>query len=251
MVECLVAHVAGKTLLQPEIIPPLGRHQIAKPLVGQLMSNDLSHILHMLRRRGQLLILWHQQCRVTERDQTPVLHGAESKVRHRDKINLGQFVLDAEIILVVGQELAHHFVGIVCHLHERRLCPDLHVRREAAVQAAIGGVLHVGDNERQQICGHFGRGHEIIALVARTFSAEEGESTLDLILTRNSNKFAHLKRDWGILESVMFILFSVIMLTVKLAFMSGRSKQGKARRASMGENCVEITQLQQKEREED
>lgn len=44
----------------------------------------------------------------------------------------------------------------------------------------------------------------------------------------------------------MFTLFSVIMLTVKLAFMSGRSKQGKARRASMGENCVEITQLQQR-----
>lgn len=40
----------------------------------------------------------------------------------------------------------------------------------------------------------------------------------------------------GILDKAMAVRVGLIILIVKFAFMSGRSKHGKARRASIGEN---------------
>lgn len=47
----------------------------------------------------------------------------------------------------------------------------------------------------------------------------------------------------GIFDSAINLSFSRIMLIWNCAFLSGRSKQGNARLASIGENCVLASHL--------
>lgn len=45
LINGLVGVVGGKTFLKPEIVPPLGGHQVAEPLVGDLVSQSEGGVL--------------------------------------------------------------------------------------------------------------------------------------------------------------------------------------------------------------
>jgi len=40
-----VLEISGEPFVQPNRVPPFGRHQITKPLMGQFMGIDRSHVL--------------------------------------------------------------------------------------------------------------------------------------------------------------------------------------------------------------
>ena len=44
-IDCQIFHHVGKALVEPEVIPPLHRHEIAKPLVAELVANDGGNVL--------------------------------------------------------------------------------------------------------------------------------------------------------------------------------------------------------------
>lgn len=96
-----VLHEAGEALVEPQLVPPLHRHQVAEPLVRQLVrdhlfrsdrieslanqfeSPHLGRLLHVLG--GRLADVVEQQY-VAVGDEAPVLHGALRELRHRDHV---------------------------------------------------------------------------------------------------------------------------------------------------------------------
>lgn len=52
MVHCKVAHVRGKTFVEPNIVPPFHRHQIPKPLSTkreELMCAEIQSLIIYVR----------------------------------------------------------------------------------------------------------------------------------------------------------------------------------------------------------
>lgn len=67
----LVAHVLGEGLVQPDVVPPLERHQIAEPHMGHLVGDhDAAGLAFGVGDGGAVDEL------VAEGDQAGVLHGA-------------------------------------------------------------------------------------------------------------------------------------------------------------------------------
>ena len=67
-----IFHHVGKTLIQPEVIPPLHGHQIAEPLMGHFMGNDQGNLL----AAGHTGIVIHQQEDFSVGHQAPILHSS-------------------------------------------------------------------------------------------------------------------------------------------------------------------------------
>ena len=98
-----VAEIGGKALVEPQIFPVGRRYQIAEPLVGDLMGDDLTDPLNPFRRGG----LWEMEQQVfPECDGAPVFHGAESKIGNGNQVHLGQRIVDAVIIFAILQRFA-------------------------------------------------------------------------------------------------------------------------------------------------
>ena len=73
-----VFHHVGKALVEPEIVPPLHRNQVTKPLVGQFVGDDGGdQLLHV--KRGVVGV--KQEVGFTVGYQPPVLHRPSGKVR--------------------------------------------------------------------------------------------------------------------------------------------------------------------------
>jgi hypothetical protein len=70
-------HPRGEALVEPQVVPPVHRHQVTKPLVGELVDDDLGHAL-TLTRRG---VLVDEQVDLAVGHKAPVLHGARGKLR--------------------------------------------------------------------------------------------------------------------------------------------------------------------------
>ena len=85
MIHGQILDPGGKPLIEPEVSPPLHGHEIAKPLVGQLMGDDYGHALPSGLRR---LFGVHEYRRFPIGDCTPVFHSARRKVRNGDQVHL-------------------------------------------------------------------------------------------------------------------------------------------------------------------
>jgi hypothetical protein len=69
--ERLVRHVRSEAFVEPQIVPPAHRDQIAEPLMGQLVRHHRTDGVQVQRSTYLRLV---QQQRFPVRDQTPVFH---------------------------------------------------------------------------------------------------------------------------------------------------------------------------------
>ena len=67
-----VFHHVGKTFVEPQVVPPAHRHEVAEPLVGQLVSNDGSN--QLLHVEGGVVRV-QEEIGFTVSYQAPVFHG--------------------------------------------------------------------------------------------------------------------------------------------------------------------------------
>ena len=102
MLRGLLLHPAGKTLVEPEVVPPAHGDEIAEPLMRHLMRQDAEDAAPRRIRIGGRV---EQQPALEKGDAAPVLHGAAESAGHRDQVELGQRIFHAEIIVVIGQQL--------------------------------------------------------------------------------------------------------------------------------------------------
>ena len=150
-----VAQPGGKGFIQPDVVPPGRRHQVAKPLVGQLMRGD-GHVFALeLRRLGGRV---GQQHGGSVGDQAGVFHRAKVDGEWNGQaVELGVRVRQAEISLQPLNDGAGDAgsVGRVGAAAARR--DDAH-RRVAGLRrrpAGGAGVNHLKITHRkgQQVAG--------------------------------------------------------------------------------------------------
>ena len=102
----LVAHPCREGFVQPDIVPPFRRHQIAKPLVGQLVRMGRQRAA-LLAERGALI---NQECRFAVDDRARILHSAIGKVRRGDEVELGVWVWIVEIFFLYTEHFKRGFM---------------------------------------------------------------------------------------------------------------------------------------------
>ena len=101
VVDDLVGHPGGERLVEPQVVPPGHRHQVAEPLVRQLVGDHLRDpLLHRQRRGGGI----GQQRHLAEGDGARVLHRARLEVGDADLIELAERVGEAEVVLEPRQD---------------------------------------------------------------------------------------------------------------------------------------------------
>ncbi len=153
-----VTEVSGEALVEPKILPIRRRHQVAEPLMSDLVGDHLADSF-LPGFGGDARIV--QQQVFTKGNGPPVLHGAEREVRDGDEIHLGQRIRDA----VVGFAECQRFAA--------ELQPEVGVflgggQREHP-HAAVDRILQrfeLAHAEEDQIGGHLGRGLENHAFFA-------------------------------------------------------------------------------------
>ncbi len=152
-------HPARKALVEPNVVPPRHGDEIAEPLMRHLMSEDGKDAASRIGRIARRI---EQQAALEKRDAAPVLHGAAEAAGNRDQVELGQRIGDAEIVVVVAQQV------------------DRAVEREAALRRLAargddsdgdvvdlgGDALELADGEDEEIARHARRRREGDALEA-------------------------------------------------------------------------------------
>jgi len=70
----------GKALVEPEVGPPLHRHEVAKPLMSELVADNVGDVLLGLERRLALIV---QEVDGAIRDKTPLFFFSWFTVKRR------------------------------------------------------------------------------------------------------------------------------------------------------------------------
>ena len=128
----------GEGFVQPQVVPPLHRHIVAEPHVGQLVQHG--HHAAFGERVGHLGV---EHVLVADRDQADVLHRARVVLRHVDLVVLGVRVRDAPGLGVEREALLGDVEQVVDVLGEglgQRLAAVLAHRHDAAVLVLVLGV---------------------------------------------------------------------------------------------------------------
>ena len=125
-------HVGGKTLVQPQAVPPFHGDQVAEPLVRHFMQDH--------REQALLLGGGHaaggQEAGFGEGNGSCVFHRAIDELRHQDLVVLLERVGDAEIVVEVDQAFLRGLEPVRrCDLCCNRLA------REQAHRILAAGVL--------------------------------------------------------------------------------------------------------------
>ena len=148
-----VGHVGRERLVEPEVVPPLHRDEVAEPHVGHLVQHDLGAVepLDVGRRVAE-----DHPLRVG--DTADVLHRAHVELGHEDLVVLVERIAEVEEVGVEAQALAgdlEELVGVEV-LGQRGAAADAERRVFPAVVEA-----HVGTRrERQQVGAEARGGHE-------------------------------------------------------------------------------------------
>ena len=94
-VGALHLHERGEGFVEPDAVPPLHRHQVAEPHVGELVVDDVGDVLQLGLRRPLGI---DEQQHLAERDAAEVLHRAEREVGNGDQVALVARVRDAVVV---------------------------------------------------------------------------------------------------------------------------------------------------------
>ena len=81
--------------------------------MGDLVGDDFINTL--LRRDGRILRI-EQQRRFVVGNSAPILHGAPKSTRDRELIELGQWIWNPKILIVIMQNLGRAFQGVAAAL---------------------------------------------------------------------------------------------------------------------------------------
>ncbi len=206
-------HPGGEAFVEPEVIPPLHGDHVAEPLVGHLVGDDRGDAFPV--GDGGVLSV-EEKVGLAIGDAAEVLHCAGLEVGEGDHVELGHWVLDAEVLVVKGEDVLGSFEGGAGE-------GDLVGGGAGADGDAVGGALgalEVADEKGDEVGGHLRR-------------AGEGEGVLRLPVIRA----AGLSETWLVLEMTVSRLSTVRAMS-KVALYAGSSNDGKARRASVASNWV-------------
>ncbi|KAI6764699.1 hypothetical protein HG531_012586 [Fusarium graminearum] len=83
----------SKTLVEPELVPPVHGNEVTEPLVGKLVCDNIGNSVLESRVRGLLVV---ENLGSTVGNKTPVLHGTVSELVDSDQIGLGQRVVNVK-----------------------------------------------------------------------------------------------------------------------------------------------------------
>ena len=106
-VHGLVGHPGRERLVEPQVVPPHHRDQVAEPLVRELVGDHLRDaLLHVERCGGRI----EQQRHLAKGDRPGVLHRAGLEVGHADLIQLPVGVRLPEVVLEERQHRGGAFL---------------------------------------------------------------------------------------------------------------------------------------------
>ncbi len=126
-----IREVGGECLVQPQVIPPAHRHEVAEPHVSKLMQHDLTAD-EALAVCGRVT----EEEPVVEGDGTDVLHGTGVELRHEELVVLAEGVGPAEQAGVVVHALARHLEDL------SRAALELSTHRGTSVEAEGYAFMH-------------------------------------------------------------------------------------------------------------
>ena len=123
-----VRHVGGEALVQPQVVPPAHRHEVAEPHVRHLVEDHLAPVEALVVRRRIA-----EDEHLGEGDRADVLHRPRVELRHEDLVVL------AERVRVV-EELREEVEPLLCDFEQLRL---VHVGDERLAREEAEGDLAV------------------------------------------------------------------------------------------------------------
>mmetsp|Transcript_27182 Transcript_27182/g.54265 ORF Transcript_27182/g.54265 Transcript_27182/m.54265 type:complete len:230 (+) Transcript_27182:1481-2170(+) len=142
-------------LVEPEVVPPLHRDKVSKPLVRKLVRDDRAHPLPLA---AASLDGVYEQVYLPVRDQAPVLHGPHGELGDAYHVELGERVRHAEEVVVKVE-------GLEGALEAERARLGLAGGGVHADHDAVGGdgldEVKVAHAEGHEVRRHLGRVHEL------------------------------------------------------------------------------------------
>ena len=148
----LARHPRGETLVQPQVVPPGHRDEVAEPLVRDLVRDDAVDALLLAQRIFRVV----QEAAFVVGDRPPVFHRAAYATGKRDLVQLGQRVRLAEVAVVIAHDLLGRLHRVAC-----ALALAFHgVDAEPDSIDAVFQEIHLSDEERHQIRRHGHRSGE-------------------------------------------------------------------------------------------
>jgi hypothetical protein len=146
----------GERLVQPQVVPPAHRDQVAEPHVRHLVQDRLA-----ARLPGEVGDPRPENVGLQEGDAARVLHRAFFELGHEELVVLPERVLDAERIVVEVEALAGHLEDLVgVEVLGQRLTAE-EAERDAVVLVP-DHVVRAG-RDRRDVGRHDRRGREVPA----------------------------------------------------------------------------------------
>src|SRR5258707_531056 len=143
----LARHPRGEALVQPQVVPPGHRHEVAEPLVRDLVRDDAVDPLLLLQRIFARVV---EEAAFVVGDRAPVLHRAAYAPRKRDLIQLDQGVRLAEVVVEVVEDL----LGRLHRVTRARALAFDGMDPEPDSIGAVFQEIHLPDEEPHQIRRH-------------------------------------------------------------------------------------------------
>ncbi len=186
-------------LVEPQVVPPLHRHEIAEPHVRHLVQDGLGAAL--VRRPGHLAA---EDVVLQERHGSRVLHRARVELRNEQLVVLAERIRHAEVLVVEAESLfrlGEQSLG-VHELRQRRAAEQ--AQRNVAVLVAVGVVpagVWTGD-QRHQVGAHLRRDDEGVPLGrARVLHTGGGAVGDDLPVRRRRDGHLESRLEVGLVEA--------------------------------------------------
>mmetsp|Transcript_104110 Transcript_104110/g.293600 ORF Transcript_104110/g.293600 Transcript_104110/m.293600 type:complete len:341 (+) Transcript_104110:1440-2462(+) len=154
LVRCKGLHPIGEALVEPEVVPPRHCHEVAEPLMGELVRyHDADSLLLGHGRSLEVA----QEVHLTIRHQAPILHRSGREIRNGDHVQLRQGVRHAEKVVVEfqGPDATIQGVSALAALPGN----GEYAHGRSSLRYA-GDALKVPDAEGQEVRAHLGRSIE-------------------------------------------------------------------------------------------
>ena len=145
VVDDAIGHPGGERLVQPEVVPPRHRDEVAVPHVRELVRDHLARPLVLVERHGRRI---EQEQRLAEEHRAGVLHRTGLEVRHGHEVELAVRIRDVEVLLEATQRLGRGLEPELGQVTLPRRVPD--ADRDVS-EASLGGRLERTDGEGEQV----------------------------------------------------------------------------------------------------
>ncbi len=187
--------VGRKALVEPEVVPPAHRHEVAEPHVRHLVQDRVGAL-----QAGRVGDPGAEHVTLGERDRAGVLHRAEVELGHEELVVLLERV-------GVGEQLVEEVQPLLGHL-EDLVGVEVLGQRAAAVQRQVDLAVAVGDpvvgpgDDRGEVGGDgLGRGEDPATRHARLRTAAGRSVGHDLPSGRGVDRQCERRLEVGLIEA--------------------------------------------------